>query len=270
MKKKVLSIAALLLFCMNFSLTVFAADDSGFAGEYERLMDRADILSDDEEEKLLEKLDEVSERQKFEVSIVVFDTMDGGTASEYADDIYDECNFGYGPDKDGILLFLSMEERDWWISTSGYGITAFTDVGLDYLSEQFVSALSDGAYADGFDIFIEQCDDFLTQARSGEPYNKKNLPRDPLGLYWIVIALAVGIALSKILVGNMKGKLKTVRNQAAAHNYVKEDSMRITESRDLFLYRKVDRTVKVKKTSSGSSTHVSSSGKTHGGKGGKF
>lgn len=269
MRKRIFSIAVLLILCMIISFTTFAAN-SGFAGDYERLIDAADILSDNEEKELLNKLDEISERQNFEIVIAVIDTLEGSTAREYADDIYDNCNYGYGSDKDGVLLLVSMEEQDWWISTHGFGTRVFTDVGIEYLSEQFVYELSNENYMDGFCTYIEQCDDFITQARTGEPFDKKNLPREPLGLSWFLISLAVGIVLSLIIVGNMKSKLKTVRNQVAANSYIKEDSMEVTESRDLFLYRKVDRTVKEKNNSSGSSTHTSSSGKTHGGGGGKF
>lgn len=72
----------------------------------------------------------------------------------------------------------------------------------------------------------------------------------------------------------MKAKLKTVRFQAAAGNYMKNmkrGSLNVTESRDLFLYKTFTRTAKPKNnSSSGSSTHTSSSGSTHGGGGGKF
>ena len=47
----------------------------------------------------------------------------------------------------------------------------------------------------------------------------------------------------------MKSKLKTVRFQAAASNYMKNGSLNITESRDLFLYNTVTRTAKPKNLS---------------------
>ncbi len=78
----------------------------------------------------------------------------------------------------------------------------------------------------------------------------------------------IGVVLALLIVGGMKGKLKTVRSQAAANSYLKKDSLAITESSDLFLYRQVARTEKPKESSgSGSSTHTASSGTTHGGSG---
>lgn len=271
MKKKTLSVLAAFLLCLLAVLPAFAAEgEDGFSGEYFRVMDMADLLGENEEEALLEKLDEISVRQEFEVAIATTDTLEGSTAKEYADDLFEYCDFGYGEGRDGVLLLVSLEDRDWWISTHGYGITAFTDAGIKYLSGRFLDELSEGNYAAAFDIYAEQCDAFLTQARTGKPYDKSNLPREPLGLMWIPIALAVGIALALLIVGRMKRMLKTVGSQAAAGSYVRKGSMEVTERRDLFLYRKVDRTEKPKEKDSGSSTHTSSSGRTHGGGGGKF
>lgn len=78
--------------------------------------------------------------------------------------------------------------------------------------------------------------------------------------------------IALIVTGVMRGKLKSVRFQPKADDYLKEGSMQLTENRDLFLYSHLDRRAKPKDngSSGGSSTHVSSSGSTHGGGGGKF
>ena len=91
-------------------------------------------------------------------------------------------------------------------------------------------------------------------------------------MIWIPISIIVGVVLALIIVGVMKGKLKTVRSQAAANSYMKKDSLNIETSQDLFLYSTVSRTKIEREESSdgGSSTHTSSSGSTHGGGGGKF
>ena len=72
----------------------------------------------------------------------------------------------------------------------------------------------------------------------------------------------------------MKGKLKSVREKAAADSYVKRDSMVLRENSDLFLYHTVTKTARAKDSDSGSdsgsSTHTSASGATHGGGSGKF
>ncbi len=271
MKKKIITILLALILCLSMFPCAFAADADGFSDEYYRVNDLAEILSDSEEDALLAKLDEISVRQKMDIIVVTVKDLDGYSSSEkYADDIYDSCNFGYGENKDGLLLLISMEERDWAISTSGFGITTFTDAGIEYISEQIKPDLSDGNYAAAFDTYAKLCDEFITQARNGTPYDRANLPREPLSLIWIPISIVIGIVLSLIIVAIMKGKLKSVRSQAAANSYLKSGSLAITESNDLFLYHTVTQTRREKENSSGSSTHTSSSGRTHGGGSGKF
>ena len=274
MKKRILAMIFVLALCFCTVIPAFAVDADGFVSEYERVQDMAKLLSESEREALIKTLDELSERQKMDVIVVTTNTLDGKKPMEYADDIYDYCKYGYGEKRDGLLFLVSMEDRDWWISTCGYGITAFTDAGIQYIGEQMVEDLGDGNYAAAFNTFAELSDDFITKSREGEPYDKSNLPKGPLSIVWIVISILVGIGLAMFIVGRMKAQLKTVRFQAAAGDYMKSGSLNITESRDTFLYNTVTRTAKPKNTDSGSSggssTHTSSSGETHGGGGGKF
>ena len=209
-------------------------------------------------------------RQKMDIVIVTAKTLNGATPASYADDTYDYN--GYGNNRDGLLLLISMEDRDWYISTTGYGITAFTDAGIQYIGNKIKEHLSDGDYDAAFNSFAELCDDFITKARDGKPYDSGNMPKEPMKKGWILAAIIAGFLLSFITVGTMKSKLKTVRFQPMASSYMKAGSMNITESRDMFLYNTVTRTAKPKDNDSGggSSTHSSSSGTSHGGGGGKF
>lgn len=53
-----------------------------------RLVDRADLLSELEEEELEARLDEISERQAADVVVVTVNSLDGKSAQDYADDFY--------------------------------------------------------------------------------------------------------------------------------------------------------------------------------------
>lgn len=267
MKKSILTVLFALLLCMTAAIPAFAASD------LPRVVDNAGLLTESEESALLSKLDEISKRQQADVVVVTADTLDGKTPMDYADDFYDYNGYGFGKNYDGVLLLVSMEDRDWWMSTSGYGITAITDAGIEYISDKFLSDLSDGDYAGAFSTYAELCDEFFTQAKTGQPYDVGHMPKEPFNFAWCLAgALVVGYVVAAIVTGRMKRQLQTVRFQSAANSYVKANSMNVTESHDLFLYTQVARHEKPKETSSsgGSSTHTSSSGSTHGGGGGKF
>ena len=237
-----------------------------------RLVDNADLLSDREEEDLLEKLDEISERQEFDVVVVTVNTLDGKTAEAYADDFYDYNGYGFGAGASGALLLVSMEDRDWHVTTTGYGITVITDAGLDYMSDSFVPYLSDGDYEEAFETFAELCDDFVTQSRDGDPYDVGNMPRGKFNFFKsLLFSLGLGVFIGWCVVSGMKKAMLSVNKKENASDYTKAGSMKVTVSNDTFLYKNVS---KIRRQSSssggGSSTHRSSSGRSHGGRGGKF
>lgn len=240
-----------------------------------RLVDQADLLSDEEEDRLLAKLDAISERRNCDVVIVTVDSIGRSTATQYADDFYDENGYGMGAQRDGILLLLGMESRDWAISTCGYGITAFTDAGQKYMTEQFLPYLGDGEYAEAFDCFADLCEQFIEQAKSGKAYDTGTLPQKSYRGYlplWTAGSFAAGFGIAFIMAQMKKSKLKTVRTSHAAGDYEREGSFRLTGNSDILVNRQItSRKIETEsENSGGSSTHISSSGTTHGGSSGKF
>lgn len=256
MKRRIFILLTVLCLVAASLFSVQAADP--------RLVDDAGLLTVDEAIALEEQLDTVSANHGMDVVIVTVDSLDGKTPGEFADDYYDYNDYA----QSGILLLVSMEARDWYISTTGSCITAFTDAGLEYISEQFLSFLSDGYYALAFETFADSCDKFMTQAATGEPYDTHNLPEEPFPVFLaFMVALVVGLVVALIVTGIMRAQLKSVARKAQADDYVK--NMELTNSRDLFLYSTVSRRPRPQ-SSSGSSTHRGSSGVSHGGRGGKF
>ena len=269
------ALAALVLL-LALAVPAFAAEE-GFADQYYRLNDIAEVLTEDEDNELEASLEELSVRQNFDVTIATIESLesvDYDSMEAYADDLYDFCQFGYGPEMDGVLLLVSVGDRKWHISTCGYGITAFTDAGIQYLGEQMTPDMADGDYAAAFRTFIQWTDTYVTAAREGHPYDVDNMPHEPLSILYLGLALVIGLVTALIVTGVMKSQLKSVAPQRDATDYVRQGSMRLTNQRDLFLYRDVHRTERPKETESsdsgGSSTHTSSSGTTHGGGGGSF
>ena len=269
------ALAALVL-AVTLAVSAFAVE-GGFADLYYRMYDGAKVLTEDEDNELEDALEELSLRQSFDVTIASIESLESVGADsmeQFADDLYDYCQFGYGTDRDGVLLLVSVGDRKWHLSTCGYGITAFTDAGIQYLGQQLTPFMAEGDYAGAFRTFVQWTDDYVTAAREGHPYDVNNLPREPLSPMYLVLALGIGLVLAWVIVGVMKGQLRSVAFQENAASYVREGSMKLTNQRDLFLYRDVHRTEHVEEKDSsdsgGSSTHTSSSGTTHGGGGGSF
>jgi uncharacterized protein len=265
MKRKVCLLLAVLM--ILFSVTsVFAA-----SSHPSRVVDNAGLLTSSEEVWLAETLDEISVENDFDIAVVTVMSLEGKTVSAFADDYYDYNGYGLGTDRDGILLLICIGTRDYYMTTSGFGIRAFTDYGINYIGDAIIDQLSDGEYYDAFDKFASLCENFVQEAKNNEPYDYDNEYKEVFDvLFTLLISVAVGFVFALIVLGIMKSKHKTVRRQPAAQNYVKQDSFNLTVSNDIYLYRRVSRTPKPKSNSSGSSTHRSSSGRSHGGGGGRF
>lgn len=241
--------------------------------EFTCVLDGADMLEPEQRAELLKKLDELSSKYGMDYVVCTVKSLNDSTAEACADDIFDYCGFGLGEDRSGVLLLVSTGDRQWHISTRGYGITVFTDAGIQYIGEELTGELKSADYAGAFFKFADLCDKFTEQAVNDRPYDVSNLPIRPLPFIYVPISLGIGLVIALIAVGSMKSKLKTVRYKAEANSYVRPGSMNITVSRDLFLYRTVAVTPKPKNnggSDGGSSTHTSSSGATHGGGGGSF
>lgn len=258
--KKLIFTLCITIIAVGLSLGVLASD--GY-----RLQDTAGLLNEIEISEVESRLDEVSEKHGMDIAIITVEAVEEGlSVVDHAMNLYE--GLGYGAD--GVMLYISMEESDWYILTSGYGITAITDAGVEYISNKFLDFLSNGSYADAFDTFIQYTDEFIIQAKTGNPYDTGNMPKEPYNLVMsLVVSIVIGAVASSTINGKWKSSLNSVERQTKATSYIKNGSLNITDSREFFLYRTIDRTEKPEK-SSGSSTKESSSGNTYGGGGGKF
>ena len=268
MKKKIIPgfLAAALTVSGLFvvpAVSVEAAEDSHPV----RLIDYAELLDDTEYTELESKLDRISEEYDCDVAVITEDSIDGEDEVAYADDFFDYNDYGMGEDKSGVLFLITMSERKWCISTHGAAIDIFTDRGQEYISGEIKPSLSAGDYYEAFDTFADLCEQFIIQAESGEPYDVDNMPEESMSS-----AVWIGLVISLIITGVMRGQMKSVRRKPDAADYMQKDSLHITRKNDLFLYHQISRSAKPKNEDSGggSSTHTSSSGETHGGSSGSF
>ena len=287
--KRILILSLCLLLLCSLALPVFAAED-GIQLTQARaayVVDAADLLTAGEEASLTAMAEEISRRQRCDVVILTVDGLGGKTAEAYADDYFDYNGFGYGPDRSGILLLLSMAERDWALSTRGDAIQAFTDTGLQYLMSKCKSSFSEGDYAKGFQRYLQTADTMLSAYNGTLPEEELEeyqedfndfagieAPRQKPGiLKTTLFALGIGFLLALIFSGSLRAELKSVRMKYDASNYQRQNSMHLDRTQDIFLYANTtSRVIETNRSSGGggSSTHISSSGATHGGASGKF
>ena len=250
MKKSVFLIAFALLLCLSLPVGVFAEG-------VPNLNDDANLLTDAQEARLQQRMDEIANTYKVEIVIVTVMNIGNASPSRFASSYYDDNQFGYGAGRDGVLLLVSMRDRDYYILSNGLGAAAISNADIQDIGDAIVSPLGNADYADAFDIFLDKCEYQLNGELNGFPFAfGKN----------ILIALAIGFAAGLLATGIMKSKLKSVRKQFAATEYTKSGSMQIHHANDFFLYRTINRVRK--QTSASGGSH--SSGRSRHGGGGKF
>ena len=212
--------------------------------------DYADVLTDSEEADLLAKLEALGTANDIEVGVVTVDSYEGKDPQAFADDFYDYNGYGYGENDDGFIVVFNTGEgdgnRNLAISTHGKGIDLLTDMEIDVIIEMMITPIKNGDFAGAFDNFVSECENAVDTSVS---------------LLAIPLAIAIGFGLAFLIVKIQASKLKTVVQKADAADYV--GNVVLTYQNDQFMYRNVTSSPKAKSDSS--STHTSSSGRTHGG-----
>jgi len=233
-------------------LSVGAASAAGA----EHLNDGADLLTPAEEQELIGKLEQISAAYSAQVLVVTVPSA-SGSVDRLVNEIYDENGYGYGENRDGVLLLVCMDPREYRILSNGYASEAIDPDTIDMISDLFVSDLSDGYFFDAFDTFADECDYYLNGYLNGFPFEP--------GIT-LFLCLAFGFVIALIVTLVMRMQLKSVRGQDQANLYIKEGSMHLTRSHDFFLYRNVTRQEKPQQSKSSGSR--SGGGRSVGG--GKF
>ncbi|MCF0231072.1 MAG: TPM domain-containing protein, partial [Enterococcus sp.] len=207
------------------------------------VIDEAGLLTESQRQGLQATLAEIDKRLDVNVVVVTVNSTGDKTAEAYADDYYDYHNFK----NDGILLLINMGKREYHFSTAGFGIEAINDDGLTLLENKIVPYLSNGNYAGAFGEFASQCDSLFTQARNGDPYVEPTPVKERTSLISVLtgtapISAILGFLMAKLKVGGLKNQLKTVKGRYEANSYVRNQSLNLTENRDIFLYNVITKT----------------------------
>ena len=225
------------------------------------LVDVPNMLSESEYIEISEKLAALRDTYGVDVAFIISDEMISDDAQTEADDIYDSYEYGVGENYDGILYFVCETTHEYAFSTCGRAIEIFNDDGLEYIDEAMLPYLKKGDYYQAGMVYADKCAELMEMAANGEPYKKKiNILYVIAGIILIPLAVAFGFMTRKL------AKMNTAVMQPGAANYMKPGSMNMNFSRDIFLYSTVSKREKPEE----SSTHTSSSGRTHGGRSGSF
>lgn len=278
MKKRILAFAAAVM-VLALSLCVFSlAAVKPETRQVPRLVDKANLIDEADEKRLLERLDSLSEQYQFDFVAATVKTTGGKEIVEFSDDYFDYNGFGYGKDDSGVALIISMNPRIVYISGCGEGTKYFDYGDAQKIIDVFYGDLKAGNYAAVVDTFIDEAQRSVEFGRNGVPFSYRLQTLLPNWMVTLLAPVVIGIALAFATVSFMTKGLKSVRKKESAADYVVPGSMRLTRNEDVFLYSNVSKSAKVQDNSDSSSgstygssgSHTSSSGNSHSGGGRSF
>ena len=172
---------------------------------------------------------------------------------DFSEAIYNQWDLGYGDQRDGILLVMSMADRDYDLAPHGdFGNYAFTDYGKEVLADQFLDDFRRDDWASGFHDYIGSSAALLKQARDGEPFDYVGYGDDSQYAYEepsTTEKLASGGAggtllglITALISGSvMKRQMKSAVAATDASDYVSDHGVYLTAQEDRFTHATVVR-----------------------------
>ncbi len=253
MKKKVI-VSLLFALCLLLGMTAAAYADA----QIDYVSDYAGLLSDAQRRDLNDRAAEIADEYNFGVFVVVvndYKSYVNGSIADFSENVFHRYGLGRGQKEEGVLLAMSMNDRDYDIYAHGdFGNYAFTDYGKDQLANSFLDDFRRNDWAGGFRDFIRTSGDMLEKARNGQPVDTwipdqaETGPRMTLGK--LLVSLGVGCLTGGATVSGMKRQMKTAVRQSGAANYVAQGGVRLSNKRDDFVNRSVTRQVIPRQTGS--------------------
>lgn len=232
--------------------------------EMKYVFDVSDLLPFEQWEELENRAETISKRQNCGIYFALVDDFTDygyGDIYEVTYTIYHDNELGMGENRDGIIVMLSMEERDCAMFVYGeYAEYAFNEYGQLMLEEAFLDDFGNNDWYSGISHYLDTCDEFLTKAEEGKPVRESPLPS-------IAIATGASCLIAIIVCLVMKYKMRTVHQKTEANAYITEGGLQLTSQYDQYTHTTETRTKIEKDSSSGTSSESGGGGS---GRSGKF
>lgn len=245
---------------LTLALFLFLSVCAG-AETLNHVSDLANVLSAAEAADLQAQAQQVYDKAKFDIILHTTNNSQNKGPMNYSFDYYHAFR---DPEiyPDGALFSILFDTRDFYEAARGTGIPLLTYREANDLQNVVGDKLKSGDYYGAMRDYIRYVRRIVLPPT---PFERavELLP------FILIAGLVVGLIYALIL----KSKLKIAKFQSGAGVYVLPDSLKLTQSEDIFLYQTVTRT-KIQ-TSSGSSggggfSSGSRGGTSYGGRGGKF
>lgn len=247
----------------------------------EKIYDFSDILTEEEEIEVLNKIKDFKDRTNFDVVILTYDLVyyNDKENEDFAADFYDFNDFS----RNGVLLFRNTYASDRYfdIYTFGEAQLYFYDTRLSAILDDIYDDISSDNYMSAIDLMMSRLDHYYSAGKlkgyfvdnDGFLRNNNDYYLDKDGKlvkrihYFAPVLPALGISavITAIVMAIMVSKNKMIRVATKATEYVDRKSIKYEQNEDKFITTNTTRTRISSSSSGGGGGHSSFGGHSGGG-----
>ena len=256
-----------------------------------QVIDDANLFNANEVTQMIDTIARIE--RNHQVDIVVLTTNDVPTdyseemwrVRNYADDYYDNGNYGMGPDNSGMLILLDMHNRVMWLSTGGVMIEYINDSREEAILDDAYAYLSYGSYGSAMIAALDRVERYMNKGREEGTFLYDEVTGERLsGIYNALTSGEMGVAglagggLALVIYMSVSGSYN-LKGSTYSYDRNANTSVRLTKDDETFVRQFSRRALRNTGNgghsggggrSGGSGVHRSSGGVRHGGGGRRF
>lgn len=197
----------------------------------EKIYDFAELLTEEEEKQLYDKVKEFIANTNLDLAIVTINTNVKDSTQEYADDFYDYNDFSI----DGLAFVIDMQNRIFYISTAGKAMLYYNDYRVEYILSALDQEMYNHEYFNACNTLISQLTEYYNHGFSdnADKYvviGTQIYRKTPYLLLSIIAVVSATIGTLILALRNKKIKLATNSN-----DYFDNKSFEITKDTKEFI-----------------------------------
>lgn len=240
----------------------------------QKIYDFSNILTDEEEQKLTERMHNFTEKYKIDIVILTdnYQYTEDSQNTTFATDFYDYNDFGINYEKyDGVMLFRNTYEQNPYFDAYSFGNAQlyFYDTRLSNTLDYIYDDIHNEAYYSGFNKFIDKMEEYYNEGKLTDYYVDESgfLQKQKTASYYlkmIGLSMIIALVITGIIIYTLIKKNKMVLKATKATVYMNKEKSKITNVQDNFITSNTTSYVISSDTSSGGG-HSSSVGSSGGG-----
>ena len=240
----------------------------------QKIYDFSNVLTDEEEQKLTERMHKFTEKYKIDIVILTdnYQYTEDSQNTTFATDFYDYNDFGINYEKyDGVMLFRNTYEQNPYFDDYSFGNAQlyFYDTRLSNTLDYIYDDMHSETYYSGFNKFIDKMEEYYNEGKLTDYYVDESgfLQKQKTASYYlkmIGLSMIIALVITGIIIYTLIKKNRMVLKATKATVYMNKEKSKITNVQDNFITSNTTSYVISSDTSSGGG-HSSSGGSSGGG-----